>query len=151
MNRFCPLLVIGALGCADLTAPKIERENTGSPPPAGAEAPAPNAALQRIRASHILIAFQGARRATATRSKDEAKKMAEQMLGRVRGGGMDFGEAAKASSDDPSAKTTSGDLGAFDRHTMAPAFTEAAFALQPGQISNVVETEFGYHIIKRTE
>lgn len=149
MNRLCLWLAIGALGCADLTAPTLERDRAGSPAPA--EAPSPNAALTRIRASHILIAYQGAQRATATRTKDEAKRLAEGLLPRVRGGGADFAQVAREQSDDPSAKATGGDLGAFDRFTMAPAFTQAAFALQPGQISNVVETDFGYHIIKRTE
>jgi len=111
---------------------------------------APSKPLLRIRASHILIAYQGARMSKVARSKDEAKKVAEQVRGRLQAG-LDFAKAARDFSDDPSAKRTGGDLGAFDRHSMAPAFTKAAFELDVGQLSEVVETEFGFHVIKRVE
>jgi hypothetical protein len=169
MNRFAALACLACaalVGCADLTEPSGASQEPAAPTPAAAPAPQPAAApptptprpapdrntnVTRIRASHILIGWKGSRRVQATRSQDEAQKMAEQLLGRVRGGGMDFAEAAKKYSDDPSAKKSGGDLGLFDRNTMAPEFTKAAFDLQVGQISNVVKTEFGYHIIKRTE
>jgi peptidyl-prolyl cis-trans isomerase C/peptidyl-prolyl cis-trans isomerase SurA len=151
--------------CADLTAPSgavtgdaaapaVPPANptavdTGAlraaPPPA-----APQAGGERIRASHILVAYKGAMRSQATRSKDEAKKLAESLLGRARSG-QDFAKLASEHSDDPSAKARGGDLGSFDRTGMVKPFADAAFALKPGEISSVVETDFGFHIIKRAE
>lgn len=147
-------------GCADLTAPSgYTTSAAGSAPtpsvtaiaaPVRTAEPAPPAGPQRVRASHILVAYKGATRSQATRSKDEAKKLAEQLLNRAKGG-ADFGQLAHDFSDDPTAKARNGDLGSFDRQTMTKAFSDAAFALDVGQVSNVVETEFGFHIIKRVE
>jgi len=105
-----------------------------------------------VSASHILVAYKGSRRAqpTITRTKDEAKKRAEQLLARARKG-EDFGQLARENSDDPTAKARSGDLGSFDRNMMVKEFADPAFALKPGQVSAVVETDFGFHIIKRTQ
>jgi len=169
MNRFVALacLACAALaGCTDLTAPTGASAEPAAPTPVADPAPRPaapvptpiprprpdpNADVNHIRASQILVGWKGSQRVSATRSEAEAKKMAEQLLGRVRGGHLDFAQAAKQFSDDPSAKKTGGDLGMFDRNTMPPEFTKAAFELQVGQISNVVKTEYGFHIIKRTE
>ncbi|MBI3200004.1 MAG: peptidyl-prolyl cis-trans isomerase [Myxococcales bacterium] len=107
--------------------------------------------MNKVRASHVLVAYQGSARSQATRSKDEAKQLAEGLLNRLRGGGAKFEDVAKQHSDDPSAKARGGDLGAFDRFTMTKPFADAAFGLDVGQLSGVVETEFGFHIIKRTE
>lgn len=102
-----------------------------------------------IRASHILISYSGAPRTSATRSKAEAKALAEDLLARVKGG-EDFSELAKAYSDCPSAPK-GGDLGFFGKGQMVKPFEDAAFGLEPGQVSGIVETQFGYHIIKRTQ
>ena len=118
------------------------------PPPAATAAPS----NERISAAHILVAYKGSTRAeeTITRTKDAAKKRAEQLLARARKGD-DFGKLARENSDDPTAKQRSGDLGSFDRGSMVKEFGDAAFALKPGQLSSVVETNFGFHIIKRTQ
>lgn len=159
-----PLALLLLAACADLTAPSgagagpgaTAQGTTVSPagtpaPPNPAERPTENkGALAKVRASHVLIAYKGAARTQATRTKDEAKKLADQLLTRLRGGAK-FDEVAKELSDDPSAKSRGGDLGVFDRFTMTKNFAEAAFGLQVGQMSGVVETEFGFHIIKRTE
>lgn len=165
MTRLCLAFGFFVLpGCADLTAPspysgaaRTDTAAAAAPAPAPAPAPVPGErpaenkdALVKVRASHVLVAYEGARRSSAKRTKDEAKKLAEQLLTRVRGGAK-FEDIATEHSDDPSAKTRGGDLGAFDRFTMTKAFADAAFALNVGQISEVVETEFGFHIIKRTE
>ena len=71
------------------------------------------------------------------------------MLKRAKAG-EDFAALAKENSEDGSA-SQGGDLGFFPRGRMVPAFDQAAFALKPGEISEVVTTEFGYHIIKLTE
>jgi parvulin-like peptidyl-prolyl isomerase len=98
------------------------------------------------------VAYQGALRAapTITRTKDEAKKRADQVLARAKKG-EDFGKLADELSDDPSAKMNHGALGRFTQTTMVKPFADAAFALKPGEVSGIVETPFGFHVIKRTE
>jgi parvulin-like peptidyl-prolyl isomerase len=102
----------------------------------------------QVRASHILLMYEGSARSTATRSKEEALAQIEALAQAVTGGG-DFGELAAANSDCPSGRQ-GGDLGAFGRGQMVGAFEDAAFALEVGETSGVVETDFGYHLIQRT-
>lgn len=100
----------------------------------------------QVKASHILIGVD----ASATpEAKAKAKEKAEAVLKEIKGG-KDFAAAAKADSTCPS-KDQGGDLGFFGKGQMVPAFEQAAFSLKPGEISDVVETQFGYHIIKVTE
>ena len=101
-----------------------------------------------VRASHILLMYQGSSRSTASRSKAEAQAQIQQLLAQVQGGG-DFAALAKAHSDCPS-KARGGDLGAFGRGQMVKEFEDTTFALPVGGVSGVVETQFGYHIIQRT-
>jgi hypothetical protein len=105
-----------------------------------------------VKASHILISYKGADRADSniTRSKEEAKKEAERIRGLIINDNKDFGDMARKNSDGPS-KTKGGDLGKFKFEVMAKEFSEAAFALDVGSVSEVVETGFGFHVIKRTE
>jgi len=105
-----------------------------------------------VAASHVLVAYTGAMRASPsiTRTKEEAKRRAEGILARARKG-EDFAKLADSSSDDPSAKLNHGSLGKFTRSQMVKPFADAAFALKPGEVSPLVETPFGFHIIKRTE
>jgi peptidyl-prolyl cis-trans isomerase NIMA-interacting 1 len=100
----------------------------------------------------VLIQYKGSMRAgpNITRSKDEAKKLAAEVMNKAKKG-QDFSGLAKQYSDEPGAKDRAGNLGKFTRTTMVKPFADAAFALKPGQISDVVETEFGFHVIKRTE
>ncbi|MEC8013176.1 MAG: peptidylprolyl isomerase [Verrucomicrobiota bacterium] len=106
---------------------------------------------EEISASHILISYKGASRADAkiTRSKEEAKTEAERIHKLVTSEGNDFAETAKKHSDGPSS-TKGGDLGKFKFEVMAKPFSEAAFSLDVGSVSEVVETDFGFHVIKRT-
>jgi peptidyl-prolyl cis-trans isomerase C len=100
----------------------------------------------QVKASHILIGVD----ATASAEvKQKAKEKAEALLKEIKGG-KDFAEAAKANSTCPS-KEQGGDLGFFGKGQMVPQFEQAAFAMKPGEISTVVETQFGYHIIKVTD
>lgn len=108
---------------------------------------------EEVRARHILIAFKGARNvaaAAAAREKEAARKLAQETLAKVKAG-QDFAALAKASTDEPTGKTSGGDLGRFTRDKMDKAFSDAAFALAVGQVSDVVETPFGFHIIKVEE
>ncbi len=101
---------------------------------------------ETVRASHILImANEKADEAT----KKSARTKIDALLKRARSG-EDFAKLAKESSDDGS-KEQGGDLGFFQRGRMVPPFDEAAFNLTPGEISDIVTTEFGYHIIKLAE
>lgn len=103
---------------------------------------------EMVRASHILIA-PDPNAADPNQAKAVAKAKAEALLTQVKSG-TDFAELAKANSSCPS-KAQGGDLGIFGRGKMVKPFEDAAFALEPGEVSDVVETQFGYHIIKVTE
>jgi peptidyl-prolyl cis-trans isomerase C len=105
---------------------------------------------EQIRASHILISTQAKDpNADPNKVKAEAKEKATKILEQVKAGG-DFAALAKDNSDCPSAPK-GGDLGFFHRGMMVKPFEDAAFALQKGQTSDLVETQFGYHIIKVTD
>ncbi|MFO8064194.1 MAG: peptidylprolyl isomerase [Spirochaetia bacterium] len=98
---------------------------------------------ERITASHILISTE---EAETDEADQEARERAEELRSELEDG-ADFGELAEEHSEGPSA-SREGSLGEVSRGQMVPAFEEAAFALEPGEISDVVETQFGYHIIK---
>jgi hypothetical protein len=83
-------------------------------------------------------------------TKDEARQKAQSLLDRARKG-EDFAKLAKENSDDPGSKDKGGEYDFFGRGKMVPEFDQAAFALQPGEISDLVETQFGFHIIKLEE
>jgi peptidyl-prolyl cis-trans isomerase SurA len=103
-----------------------------------------------IAARHILIMHTESTRKppTITRTKEEAKKVIEEVLKKLQQENADFAALAKEYSDCPS-KAKGGDLGTFGKGRMAPPFEEAAFALKVGEVSIIVETGFGYHIIER--
>lgn len=102
---------------------------------------------ERVRASHILITVpQGADDA----AKTEARTKAEQVLKDLKAG-KDFAALAKEHSQDPGSAAQGGDLGFFEKDQMVGPFNDAAFSLQPGTISDLVETQFGFHIIKVAE
>ena len=98
------------------------------------------------RASHILI---GVEENASAPERKQAREKADAILKRLKAG-EDFATLAKSESSCPSS-AQGGDLGSFGPGQMVPAFEKAAFALKPGEMSEVVETKFGYHIIKLTE
>ncbi len=101
----------------------------------------------QVKARHILIAVP---EGSDAKTDAAAKAKAQGILDQLHHGG-DFAALAKANSDDPGSKDNGGELGFFQRGKMVPAFEQAAFALQPGQISGLVKTSFGYHIIQVEE
>ncbi len=98
---------------------------------------------ESVRASHILI---GVNEKASAEDKKKAKEKAESIRKRILAG-EDFAAVAKKESTCPSA-SQGGNLGSFTKGQMVPEFEKAAFALKPGEVSEVVETKFGYHIIK---
>ncbi len=101
---------------------------------------------EKVRASHILMSSEGD-------STPEGRTQARLELSRLRGEiekGADFGELAGKHSDCPS-KSRGGDLGFFERGQMVKPFEEAAFSMKVGEVSEIVETQFGCHLIKATE
>lgn len=101
-----------------------------------------------VKASHILIStVDDNGKELSDEKKKEAKEKAEDVLKKVNSG-EEFSEIAKEYSDDTASGSQGGDLGYFGKGQMVQAFEDAAFSLQPGEISDIVETEFGYHIIK---
>ncbi len=104
--------------------------------------------MSQVRASHILLMYEGSQKSSAARSKDDAQTQIQQLKQQIDAG-ADFAELAKQHSDCPS-KAKGGDLGTFGRGQMVEAFEESAFGMDVGNVSDVVETPFGYHIIKRT-
>jgi parvulin-like peptidyl-prolyl isomerase len=101
-----------------------------------------------ISASHILLMYAGSERSSATRSKEEAATQIADIEQQLQGG-ADFDALARQHSDCGSAQA-GGDLGGFGRGQMVKGFEDAAFALNVGDTSGVVETPFGFHIIRRT-
>jgi parvulin-like peptidyl-prolyl isomerase len=106
-------------------------------------------APRRARAAHIFIRFRGAADADdVPRTREEALKLAEDLLAKARAPGADFARLARQHSEDGTARR-GGDVGLFTPGQMEPPFEKAAFALPVGGISGVVETRGGLHIIRR--
>ena len=87
---------------------------------------------EEVKASHILV-----------KTKEEADAVVKEL-----GGGKDFAELAKEKSIDPAGKSSGGDLGYFTKDRMVPEFAEAAFSMEVGKISDPVQSQFGWHVIK---
>lgn len=102
---------------------------------------------EKVKARHILFKVEAA---ASQEEKDKQMKKAKEVLAEAKAGKTEFSELAKKYSDGPSGPN-GGDLGSFGRGRMVPSFEEAAFALKPNDISDIVETQFGYHIIKVEE
>jgi len=102
---------------------------------------------EQVKVRHILIAVpQGA----DAKTDQAAKAKADDLLKQIKGGG-DFADLASKNSDDPGSKTAGGELGWLDRGRTVPEFDKVAFTLNPGQTSDVIKTQFGYHILQVEE
>lgn len=142
-----------AFACDALTPPAAP---VVAPEPAAPPKPLPDFTFEaeeeeRAAAQQVLVQFQGAVRApaTLTRTREEARLLAEEIAGLAAAPGADFGALARDRSDEPNARDTLGHVGSFKRGDMVPPFEEAAFALKVGEVSGAVESVFGFHVIKR--
>jgi hypothetical protein len=135
----------------EVVPPEPTKAPTPAPRPTPPSVPTPGPSGDRIAARHILVMYQGSMRAppNVTRTQAEARTRAEEVLRKAREPGADFARLAGEYSDEPRAGERGGDLGEFGRGQMVGPFETAAFALQPGQVSDIVETPFGYHVILR--
>ena len=105
-----------------------------------------------VKASHILIAYTGSQAATpnTTRTKEEAKAKAEELLAQAKAAGADFAQLARENSEEPGAVYSAGDLGFFSKGGMVKPFEDFAFNNAVGTMG-VVETAFGFHVVKVTD
>ncbi len=104
-------------------------------------------APERVRARHILLNLE---KDAAEHQEAFVRSVAETALDRVKGG-EDFAKVAAELSQDPGSRERGGDLGFFARGQMIKAFEDVAFSLEPGQVSDIVRTDFGLHVIKVEE
>jgi hypothetical protein len=105
-----------------------------------------------IAAQHLLVMYEGSRAAPKSikRTKEEARARANEALQRVKAG-ESFDQVVAAYTDEPGGAARHGSLGRFSYDQMVRPFSDAAFALEVGQVSTVIETAFGFHVIRRTE
>ncbi len=108
---------------------------------------------EQVKAKHILVAFKGspaAQQGKPELTEEQAKAKAEDLRKQIVGGAS-FEDLAKKESDDTGSGSNGGELGEFGRGQMVPEFEKAAFEAKPGDVTPVVRTQFGYHIIKVEE
>jgi peptidyl-prolyl cis-trans isomerase D len=105
-------------------------------------------ALEERRVSHILI---GADKSAPSNERDKARNKAQELLAAIQQSPDKFSELARKNSQDPGSAAKGGDLDFFARGAMVKPFEDVAFSLQKGETSKVVETEFGFHIIRVTD
>lgn len=108
--------------------------------------------LERAKARHILIAFEGSPAApeTGAPTEEAAKQKAEELRAKIAAG-ADFAELAKAESHDTGSGAQGGELGEFGRGQMVPEFEKAIFETKVGELAPVTRTQFGYHVIQVQE
>ena len=106
----------------------------------------------RISVKHVLVRYAGAKRTpeAVTRTREQACLRAEEALTKLKEG-MSFAQVVALYSDESGAATREGSIGAIERRDVAPAFADAAFELGIKEVSAVVETPFGFHVILRVE
>lgn len=124
-------------GCLAVAGAK-HRRSAGEPP--------------RITAKHVLVKYVGAKQASVsvTRSREDACLRAQEARTKLEQG-TSFADVVKEYSEEQGAATRDGTLGAVERGDVVPAFADAAFELRAGEVSQVVETDYGFHVILRAE
>jgi len=104
---------------------------------------------KEVKANHILICYKGAERCETETSKEDARKKIEEL--KIKVNKDNFVQLAKENSTEPNAAQSGGDLGWFIKGAMVQAFEEPAFAMKVGEISDIVETQFGFHLIYKAD
>lgn len=106
----------------------------------------------KISAKHVLVKYAGAKKAppTVTRTREQACLRAQEARAKLEQG-TPFADVVATYSEEPGATTREGSLGSIERSHVVPPFADAAFELAAGEVSHVVETDFGFHVIMRTE
>jgi NIMA-interacting peptidyl-prolyl cis-trans isomerase 1 len=106
----------------------------------------------KVTVQHVLVKYAGAKKApaTVTRTREQACLRAEEARAKLEQGSS-FADVVNAYSEEPGAATRGGSLGPIERAHVVPPFADAAFELRAGEVSHVVETDYGFHIILRTE
>lgn len=142
----CVVSTYGGVG----SAPEVPLPPTYVEPEAAASK-APDGPAE-VGARHILISYKGAMRAAPyiDRTKEQAEMLATELQENAQSG-ADFEALARKHSDDPGSASSGGSLGTFTREQMVKEFSDAAFSLPIGGVSEVVESPFGFHVIQRTE
>lgn len=122
-----------------------------APVAAGAGDPLP--ADGRLGAKHLVVMYAGSRQAppAVTRTRDEARKRAEECLAKAKAPGAAFEKVVAECTDEPHGAKRGGDLFTFPAHAMVPEFTKGVLDTRVGQLSGVVESPFGFHVILRTK
>lgn len=124
--------------------------------PSAAPEPAPTPTVEKppesVAAQHVLIAYRGAKNAPpgVKRSKAAAKTLADEVAAKAKAG-SDFSALVQEYSEDPGTKDRLGSVGKFTPEKMVKPFSDAAFKLRVDEVSAPVETEFGFHVIKRNQ
>jgi hypothetical protein len=122
---------------------------TLSAPLCGAALAADDDRPRDFAAAHVLVSWKDALRSSASRTKEEAKARAEEALAELRKPGADFADVSRRFSDDVASDAEGGFLGIFERGVMVPEFERALEALGVGETSGLVETPFGWHVVRR--
>ncbi|AGP35238.1 peptidylprolyl isomerase [Sorangium cellulosum] len=137
--------------------PDDHAHTAAAAPPAPAPTPRPAKSAQPPRemfgAKHLLVMYQGSRRApaTITRTKEEAKARATEAMKKAKADPSKFADIVKEYSDEPGADRRGGDLGKFPKGAMVPEFQAGLEKIKVGEVSDLVETPFGFHVILRTQ
>ncbi|MFO0758816.1 MAG: peptidylprolyl isomerase [Byssovorax sp.] len=136
-----------------------KEEPAKAPPPTTAQPARPmppgmdQAPKEMFGAKHLLVMYKGSRRAApgVERSKEEAKARAIEAQKKAKDPKNKFEDLVKEYSDEPGAAARGGDLGKFPKGAMVPEFQNALDKMKVGEISDIVETPFGFHVILRTQ
>ena len=159
-KRLCASLALGAVVIACGGAPSRGASSPSSPGSAAEQCLAIADAKRarnpaepdRISVKHVLVKYAGAKNApeSITRTREQACLRAEEALAKLKEG-TSFADVVATYSDESGAATREGSIGTIERGDVAPPFADAAFELKMKEVSEVVESPFGFHVILRVE